>query len=207
MSDWLERLRYAGNQMDINPSEENLAELQRLLGIRLADVSDLGASAPAPPQPNRLQRIRERVAHFTEMARAHLNQRLAGEQVLEDAHEAFEELVHDVACDVPFVLERLAAAEARAAKAERENREVCICAAVRLQDGRIIRGHRHDDCILTAIKLKVVDYVTQDSQGFVTSRNRFVGRAEGATLQNAAGLTSKHYDGPINSMLFSEDLY
>lgn len=28
--------------------------------------------------------------------------------------------------------------------------EVCICAAIRLPDGRIFRGHRHADALLTA---------------------------------------------------------
>lgn len=85
--------------------------------------------------------------------------------------------------------------------------EICICAAIRLTDGRIIRGHRHDDCIKTAIAHGVVTYVTQDSQGFMTSRNRFVGRAEGAELQNAAGIKSAHHGGEITGVLFSEDLY
>lgn len=84
--------------------------------------------------------------------------------------------------------------------------EICICAAVRCDDGTIIRGHRHDNCILTA-KAIGKGYTRQDMQGFVTSRNRYVSRMEGGALQNAAGIPSAHYGGPINGMLFSEDLY
>lgn len=81
--------------------------------------------------------------------------------------------------------------------------EICICAAIQLTDGRIIRGHRHDDCIQTALKWKVE--LPKHTQGFMTSFNRFVDRREGMRLQKAAGLNSAHgYRGDI---LFSEDLY
>jgi hypothetical protein len=84
--------------------------------------------------------------------------------------------------------------------------EVCICAAIQLTDGRIFRGHRHDDCIQTALKQKgepVEPRLAQ--QGFMTSRNRFVGREEAMRLQVAAGIESR--DGYRGDILFSEDLY
>ena len=81
--------------------------------------------------------------------------------------------------------------------------EVCICAAIKLADERVIRGHRHDDCIQTAIKWKA-EYKDSE-QGFVTSRNRFVGRKEAMELQKAAGIASR--DGYRGNILFSEDLY
>lgn len=84
-----------------------------------------------------------------------------------------------------------------------EPAEICICAAIQLADGRIIRGHRHDDCIQTAIKWQAEPRAAQ--QGFVTSRNRFVDRHEGMRLQNAAGIES--VNGYRGEVLFSEDLY
>ena len=86
--------------------------------------------------------------------------------------------------------------------------EICICAAIRLEDGLVIRGHRHDDCIQTALKWRAAGQDIGDAglncQGFVTSHNRFVTRAEGMALQVAAGLMSPRAGVQI---LFSEDLY
>lgn len=105
---------------------------------------------------------------------------------------------------------------------EREAQEVCICAAIRLPDGRIIRGHRHGDCIRTAMELidhrhsiglEPVPYealradMDGRSQGFITSRNRYVGREEAMRLQRAAGVESADPDGYRGDTLFSEDLY
>lgn len=96
--------------------------------------------------------------------------------------------------------------------------EICICAAVRLPDGRIFRGHRHGDAIRTAVEY--VDYrhsiglepapfecIRQDDQGFITSANRYVGREEGMRLQRAAGIESAAEGGYRDNILFSEDLY
>lgn len=84
-------------------------------------------------------------------------------------------------------------------------KEICICAAVRLEDGRIIRGHRHDDCIQTALKWKNagqnIGALYQDQQGFLTSRGRFVSRKQAAELERQAG---REVNGDL---LFSEDLY
>lgn len=91
---------------------------------------------------------------------------------------------------------------------ERE-KEICICAAIRLDDGRIIRGHRHDDCIQTALKWRsagqdIGELRMEGQQGFMTSRNRFVERKEAYQLQVAAGLFK---DRPGVQILMSEDLY
>jgi len=97
-------------------------------------------------------------------------------------------------------------------------REIVICSAIRLPDGRIFRGHRHGDCIRTASEL--VDHqhniglvpepwtasMCRD-QGFITSRNRYVGREEALQLQLAAGIESVCPSGYRRSQLFSEDLY
>jgi hypothetical protein len=95
--------------------------------------------------------------------------------------------------------------------------EICICAAIRLPDGRIFRGHRHSDAMRTAIEY--IEYRHKegyersgwssemaDEQGFMTSHNRFVDRDEGFELQLAAGIRSAAKDG-YRSTLFSEDLY
>ncbi|MES2111224.1 MAG: hypothetical protein V4577_20890, partial [Bacteroidota bacterium] len=91
--------------------------------------------------------------------------------------------------------------------------EFCICAAIRLADGRVIRGHRHDDCVQTALKWKAagqeIGHLVSEQQGFVTSRNRFVGREEAMRLQKALGARSMYSpDGNLHGdILFSEDLY
>lgn len=94
---------------------------------------------------------------------------------------------------------------------QRREREFCICAAVRLDDGRVIRGHRHDDCIQTALKWKSagqdIGRIYQEQQGFVTSRGRFVGRQEAMQLQRA--ISDKAPAGHLltGDVLISEDLY
>jgi len=91
--------------------------------------------------------------------------------------------------------------------------ELCICAAIRLPDGRVIRGHRHHNCFAAIAELATVDASIPSQserfeQGFVTSRNRFVDRVEGLALQRAAGIPSAD---PVRkgygNQLFSEDLY
>lgn len=86
--------------------------------------------------------------------------------------------------------------------------EVCLCAAHRLDDGRIVRGHRHDDCIQTILKWRGagqdVGKVRMEQQGFLTSRGRFVDRKEGYALQVAAGLLKGRQGVHV---LMSEDLY
>jgi hypothetical protein len=95
--------------------------------------------------------------------------------------------------------------------------EICICAAIRLPDGRVIRGHRHGDCIRTAVELvnwnggvdpgDHWDPSMCTDQGFITSKNRYVGREEGLELQLAAGIPSACARGYSTGKLFSEDLY
>jgi hypothetical protein len=85
--------------------------------------------------------------------------------------------------------------------------EVCICAAVRLDDGTIFRGKRHDNAMKLAIESGMAAKIRQEHQGFMTSRDRWVSREEGSSLQNAAGILSVWTNKPIDGMLFSEDLY
>ena len=88
-------------------------------------------------------------------------------------------------------------------------KEICICAAIKMPDGYIARGHRHGDCIhhinehYNYLKKEVV--WKGHVQGFMTGYNRFVTREEGRKLQDEAGIPSfEQYRGDT---LFSEDLY
>jgi hypothetical protein len=58
--------------------------------------------------------------------------------------------------------------------------ETIICAAVRASNGKIIRGHRHNDAIraLQATDGYHGEQPQDEDQGFVTSTNRFVNRRE-----------------------------
>ena len=86
--------------------------------------------------------------------------------------------------------------------------EVCLCAAVLLRDGRVIRGHRHDDCIHNVAKRPDADALEIDEQGFLTSHGRFVGREVGARLMREAGHVSADTGKPFTgTLLMSEDLY
>ena len=86
--------------------------------------------------------------------------------------------------------------------------EQCICAAIRLPNGEVWRGHRHDDCIIIAGNggASRLDIAAAE-QGFITSRNRFVSRGEGAAIQRAAGIVSATTGRLPVPPLFSEDLY
>ena len=76
--------------------------------------------------------------------------------------------------------------------------ELIICAAIQMPDGYVIRGHRHNDALGVAAGMpryaesKGVGVV----QGFVTSRNRFVGRQEASLIHRGT-----------DADLYSEDLY
>ncbi len=94
-------------------------------------------------------------------------------------------------------------------------KEIVICSAIKLSNGKVIRGHRHADCFYTARRmLKEKEDINIDiimaangAQGFVTSKNRFVSREEGRKLQDAAGIKSVSPEGYMPDTLFSEDLY
>lgn len=98
--------------------------------------------------------------------------------------------------------------------------EVCICAAIRWK-GKVWRGHRHGHCMevmrqelswtMTGEQMMKAEGMFSE-QGFVTSKNRYVGREEALALHKAAGIPShaetvKEGDGYRGSIMFSEDLY
>lgn len=91
--------------------------------------------------------------------------------------------------------------------------EVVICAAVKYEDGAIFRGHRHGDALRAAWMIGRARGIDNyhggrpTVQGFITSRSRFVDRAEAYRLQKAAGIESIADGGYRGEELFSEDLY
>lgn len=92
-----------------------------------------------------------------------------------------------------------------------EIKEIVICAAIRMPDGEVIRGHRHNNCydVVRARPDKVREDIVRAAQGFLTSQNRFVCREEAMKIQRAAGISSAQWpDGKLRGdSLFSEDLY
>jgi hypothetical protein len=104
------------------------------------------------------------------------------------------------------------------------DKEVCITAAVRARDGEVFRCHRHYDGERTILERnnpdnpfhKYANPILQKikrvpmTDGFITSRGRFVNRAEGYKLQEAAGIPSANPTGYRElkpRLLFSEDIY
>ena len=93
------------------------------------------------------------------------------------------------------------------------DQEIVICSAIKTGDGLIIRGHRHCDCFHNFSErpnpsLKVYrESLAMTEQGFITSRNRFVGREEALKIQILAGKKSNDPHGYRGEILYSEDLY
>lgn len=95
------------------------------------------------------------------------------------------------------------------------DKEIVICAAIRASDGYVVRGHRHAHALWA---LQMIPAYKKErphglDQGFITSRNRYVGRKEGYRLQKAAGIKSALEGTPYagsayaGKELYSEDLY
>lgn len=86
-------------------------------------------------------------------------------------------------------------------------KEIIICSAVKF--GKVIvRGHRHADCVHTAHRMRLETKHTKKDEGFITSKNRFVGRKTAYKIQIVAGIKSKDKINPyVLKELYSEDLY
>lgn len=136
--------------------------------------------------------------------------------------EAAESRVKELETLIGDCHEVMATQKRQREEMEAQAREIVICAAIRLPDGRVFRGHRHSNCIDVArttvnhrhrIGLEpepfhgIYEKRGLGDQGFITSRNRFVGREEAYRLQVAAGIESVARDGYRGELLFSEDLY
>jgi hypothetical protein len=90
-----------------------------------------------------------------------------------------------------------------------KEKETIICSAIKTATGFVIRGHRHCDSIRTARSIKALTRmeILQAEQGFITSKNRFVGRKEAKILFDKSGAKSVDKSGYVGDELYSEDLY
>jgi len=87
-------------------------------------------------------------------------------------------------------------------------KEICICAAVRSLEGKIIHGETHRDCRDGIIRRKLHLSFSILDEGFITSSGRFVNRIEGFELMQKVGWTSVNPQGyQLCGWLYSEDLY
>ena len=87
--------------------------------------------------------------------------------------------------------------------------EYILCAAISLpiRDNEppiIIGGFRHGDCMTNAIKMGYLNYISQDEQGFLTSKGRFVDRKEAKIIAKNANQLLRD---SIFENLISEDIY
>lgn len=81
---------------------------------------------------------------------------------------------------------------------------------VNIEVGFVICGHRHHNCISSFVQLVGFPY-TEDGhrlhnteiQGFLTNKNRFVDRLEGARI----AILAEQIDDVFKKKLYSEDLY
>lgn len=88
------------------------------------------------------------------------------------------------------------------------NKEICICAAVKSLEGKVIRGETHRDCRDGIIRRKLHLSTSILDEGFITSTGRFVNRVEGFKLMEKVGWKSVNPQGyQLCGWLFSEDLY
>jgi hypothetical protein len=104
------------------------------------------------------------------------------------------------------------------------DREFILCSAIHykngaestvdnIESGVIICGRRHGDCygVLKGIRGDDVDFSKEpdrDEQGFLTSKNRFVGREEAFRIAKANNqIIHKMFDKDNKGTLASEDLY
>jgi hypothetical protein len=95
--------------------------------------------------------------------------------------------------------------------------ERILCAAL-LYNGHIVSGYRHSDCYLTIANVlgietdcddwsnKIPNMPGRREQGFLTSTNRFVGRAEAFTIAKEANQLKLGYSEGQEKILTSEDL-
>jgi hypothetical protein len=78
---------------------------------------------------------------------------------------------------------------------------------INVDKGIVFCAHRHLQCLYTMIAMtgKVQHEAGEEEQGFLTSKNRFVDRTEGAEIALKCGQISKlNYS---QKLLYSEDLY
>lgn len=93
-----------------------------------------------------------------------------------------------------------------------ERKEFILCAAIRLFNGTIVSGFRHKDCY--EVLRDLVPDLTEseepgrEDQGFLTSKNRYVDRAEGFKIaKENKQIIHSMFDNDDEGQLTSEDLY
>ncbi len=80
---------------------------------------------------------------------------------------------------------------------QNKEKELIICAAIKTSGNVVVRGHRHNDCLRTAFNMNLEsNSIAERTEGFITSKNRFVDRKEAHQI---------YFD--TEGRLFSEDLY
>lgn len=90
-------------------------------------------------------------------------------------------------------------------------KEFILCAAI-MYKGMVISGYRHGDCHELLDKLvpgiPESEQPGRESQGFLTSHNRYVDRAEAFKIAKENGqIIHNMFDGQDEGELTSEDLY
>lgn len=87
--------------------------------------------------------------------------------------------------------------------------EIIICAAIRMSDGYLVRGHRHHNCIRTASEIPKYEGEKWhgDDQGFITSTGRYVDRKEAFEIASKANQLKYDLSRATTKELYSEDLY
>lgn len=90
-----------------------------------------------------------------------------------------------------------------------KDQEKILCAAIALNinddDPPVIIGrYRHGNCFQAAVALNYGKYISQDDQGFLTTKGRFVNRAEAKIIARNANQLLR-YSAFKN--LISEDIY
>ena len=99
-------------------------------------------------------------------------------------------------------------------------KEYIICAAIHFDDGiehvhqpvniktgYVVCGRRHHNCFMTvkALTGKIEKLDEEKTQGFLTSKDRFLNRKEAMIVAIACNQVKA--EGNKNNVLFSEDLY
>lgn len=87
------------------------------------------------------------------------------------------------------------------------NSEFILCAAYKIDD-LIFSGFRHKDCLYLAAKCAKNATKENSEAGFLTSKNRFVGRNEAFIIAKRENqIWHKMHDDVEKNILISEDLY
>lgn len=85
--------------------------------------------------------------------------------------------------------------------------EFILCAAYKIDD-LIFSGYRHGDCIILGYRCGKIATKENSKAGFLTSKNRFVGRSEGFDIaKREKQIWHNMHDDIEQNILTSEDLY